>query len=53
MSYSDVCSSDGTLLAIRRVDGLVIGTHAAGSTLVQVMGFRLETDVFFQTRKVQ
>ena len=40
----------GVTLLVRRVDGASL---APGTAEGHTMGFRMETDVFFKTRKVQ
>lgn len=43
----------GIMLAVRRVDGLVLDDQEHDSSELQHMGFRMEVDVYFQCRKVQ
>ncbi len=43
----------GVTLIIRRVDGLAIPSANAGNANLMFMGFRMENEVFFKTRKVQ
>jgi len=42
-----------TIMLLRRVDGLSMNTTVPHNNFYQRMGFRLETEVFFKTRKVQ
>lgn len=42
-----------TVMLIRRVDGLSMNTTQPHNKYYQRMGFRMETEVFFKTRKVQ
>lgn len=42
-----------TIMLLRRVDGLAMNVTQPHNNFYQRMGFRLETEVFFKTRKVQ
>ena len=43
----------GIILCFRRVDGQALRGDSGGQTSGQKMGFRMETDVYFNCRKVQ
>lgn len=43
----------GIIICFRRVDGQALRTDGGNQNFGQKMGFRMETDVYFQCRKVQ
>lgn len=52
VNQTDVTHYSRTLL-VRRVDGLPLNDHQAGSNIFSQMGFRVTADVFLKMRKVQ
>ena len=52
MDQTDVAHY-GIVICFRRVDGLALSPHNHSSGHGGHMGFRMETDVYFRTRKVQ